>query len=392
MSDSLGRWTCRKLTEGTENGVYHSHSYYDVQNFDETGRFLVVYQMHFQGRSIRPDDKIIIGVIDLEEADQWIPIGESGAWSWQQGPMLQWSLHQRQIAWNDRIEGEFVAHLFDFEKRTDKILPKPIYAVSPKDNEALFLDFDRLQQCRPGYGYVGGSNRRKSCRLPGDDGVWSMDMRTGDYHLLLSFKEAYQRIKKTTSSEQYFGHILRQYDYWFNHIKFNPSGTRFTVKFRYKKKKQVWKEAYSQSLTCGINGQGCRFLDDKASHVIWKDDETLFYWRAPELRISKDTVSGGRKIGTLNPQNGQGNIHILQMPQMEETYIYDTPYREKISLCLYDQVNQRDMILHTFNHHIPSSGPFRCDLHASPSRDGRKIAVTSLEDGGRQVYLLERVE
>ena len=38
----------------------------------------------------------------------------------------------------------------------------------------------------------------------------------------------------------------------------------------------------------------------------------------------------------------------------------------------------------------PKSGPFRCDLHPNPSPDGRKVVVTSLDDGGRQMYLLAR--
>ena len=43
-----------------------------------------------------------------------------------------------------------------------------------------------------------------------------------------------------------------------------------------------------------------------------------------------------------------------------------------------------------FNNHRPKRGPFRCDLHPCPSRDGRKILVTSLDDGGRQLYVLNR--
>ena len=77
----------RTITKGPK---FHWFGYYDKLQFDPTCRYVLGMEVDFEHRAPRPDDAIKIGMVDLEENDRWIELGESRAWCWQQGCMLQW--------------------------------------------------------------------------------------------------------------------------------------------------------------------------------------------------------------------------------------------------------------------------------------------------------------
>ncbi|MHC4507035.1 MAG: hypothetical protein ACYTFI_27425, partial [Planctomycetota bacterium] len=77
----------RAITRGPK---FHWFGYYDKLEFDPTGRYVVGMEVGFEHRSPRPDDVIKVGMVDLADDDRWIELGESRAWGWQQGCMLQW--------------------------------------------------------------------------------------------------------------------------------------------------------------------------------------------------------------------------------------------------------------------------------------------------------------
>jgi len=69
---------------------FHWFSYYDKLQFDPSGRFVLGMEVDFEHQSPKADDVIKIGIVDLEDNDRWIELGESRSWCWQQGCMLQW--------------------------------------------------------------------------------------------------------------------------------------------------------------------------------------------------------------------------------------------------------------------------------------------------------------
>ena len=74
---------------------FHWFGYYDKWQFDESGRYALGMEVDFEGRSPQPEDKITLGLIDLEDGDRWSEIGRTQAWCWQQGcPRLGQGLSQ----------------------------------------------------------------------------------------------------------------------------------------------------------------------------------------------------------------------------------------------------------------------------------------------------------
>ncbi|MCG8319696.1 MAG: hypothetical protein MI921_09355 [Cytophagales bacterium] len=79
----------RAITKGPR---YHWFGYYDKLQFSRDNSLVLGMQVDFQKRSPTSDDVIKMGYFDLKNNDQWVEIGESRSWGWQQGCMLQWIL------------------------------------------------------------------------------------------------------------------------------------------------------------------------------------------------------------------------------------------------------------------------------------------------------------
>ena len=73
--------TVEKLTSGP---AFHWFGYYDKFQFDPTDRYVLGMKVTFEHRLPTEKDAVKIGMIDLEDGNRWIELGESRAWSWQQ--------------------------------------------------------------------------------------------------------------------------------------------------------------------------------------------------------------------------------------------------------------------------------------------------------------------
>src|SRR5262249_2873619 len=96
--------------------TYTGFFFYQVPQFDTTGRYLLGMSVGFQGRDVRPDDRAEIGYIDSKKQFEWTKIGETTAWNWQQGARLQWRPGSDEILWNDRADDgkSYVCRAYQF--------------------------------------------------------------------------------------------------------------------------------------------------------------------------------------------------------------------------------------------------------------------------------------
>lgn len=397
--ETFNGWTCTRLTEGTGAGRFHAHAYYDIPVFDADSRLVAGHRVGFAERPPTPDDAVEIGYVDTEGDGAWTPVGESRAWSWQQGALTQWVPGTRTLVWNDREPGGpdgdgFAARTFDVDTGERGALPRPVYALDPGGRFALSLNMARLDHVRPGYGYPGGAGARLDRRRPADDGVWRVDLRTGEARLVLPLRDAARFLAPHLSAKDRVKDVVRRHVYWFNHVKLSPDGRRFTVKLRWRPRdlSRGWNGRMGVSLTCGVDGGDPRLLARATSHVIWLDDDRLFLWDEAdrELALYRDAPGGGQRIERMAPDLVDHNVHMRHLPGTADRFVFDTPYREDVDLLAYDAGTGEHERIARFGNHVPKRGPFRCDLHPNPSPDGRKVVVTSLDDGGRQMYLLAR--
>jgi len=161
-----------KMRAVTRGPKFHWFGYYDKDQIDATGRYLLAMEVDFEHRSPRPDDVIKIGMVDLADGNRWIELAESRAWSWQQGCMLQWRPgSETEILFNDRQGNRFVCRVFNVKTGKVRTLPMAIEHVTADGKWAVCSDYRRIQYIRAGYGYAGLPDPNRDVLAPDDVGA-----------------------------------------------------------------------------------------------------------------------------------------------------------------------------------------------------------------------------
>ncbi|MFA6930965.1 MAG: hypothetical protein WCT05_11610, partial [Lentisphaeria bacterium] len=74
----------------THEPKHHFFGYFDKFPWDQSGRYLLTQEINFTARQPLPGENLLLGMIDLQDSERFIPLAESDAWCWQQGCMFQW--------------------------------------------------------------------------------------------------------------------------------------------------------------------------------------------------------------------------------------------------------------------------------------------------------------
>jgi len=315
-------------------------------------------------------------MVDLADAGKWIELGESRAWCWQQGCMLQWRPgSDSEVVWNDREGDRFVCRVLDVKTRKLRTLPRAIGSISPDGKTAVCEDFSRISNFRPGYAYAGIPDKFADQPAPAEIGVWRMDMDTGESRQLVSVADLVKiPYPKQSPTDRHY----------VNHLSWSPDGKRFLMFNR-------WSGAGADTrvFTMTADGSDLRLLSARAaSHWTWRDSEHVLIWANGAYRLYKDDNSGEAKATVWKAPNGH------------QTYIPGTN-NEWLVTDTYPYGANRDQILYLY--HVPTGGfvllgrfpstyggEWRCDTHPRVSRDGSLVIIDSPHGGnGRQQYIVD---
>ena len=386
----------RTITRGPK---HHWFGYYDKLQFDPSSRMVLGMEVDFEHRSPRPDDVVRIGVVDTGDGDRWRELGASRAWGWQQGCMLQWIPGSRtDVIWNDRAGDRFVSRVSNVATGETRTLPAPVYTLSPDGAWAVRTNFARLNDTRPGYGYVGLPDKRARADAPNDDGLWRIDLATGEEKLLFSLADA-ARIPFEPPAEAVprgvsAGLDLVRSKHWFNHLLVAPGGRRLIFLHRWRGRGE--QRYLTRMFTIAADGSDPYILDPygKTSHFIWRDAATVLAWawhptHQSAFYLYTDQTEKVEAIGLgVMTQNGHctylpGNRWILN-----DTYP-DRKNREQ-HVYLYEVASGRRVPLGDFRSPPAYKGEWRCDTHPRFSPDGKKVCIDSPHTGdGRQMHLID---
>ncbi len=373
----------RTITRGPK---HHWFGYYDKLQFDPTSRYVLGMEVDFAHRSPRPEDAIRIGMVDLRDRDRWIDLGETHAWCWQQGSMLQWLPSSKdQVIYNDRLEGRFVSHILNVHTGKKRTLPSPVYSVSPDARWAVAPDFRRLNDTRPGYGYCAIPDPNQDQSAPKNAGIWRMNLRTGKTDLIFSIADAVALPFK-------YGDWSGA-KHWFNHLLFAPDGKRFCFLHRW-----AWPGKpgrVTRMFTMGIDGKDVFELMPygNCSHFIWRDPRHVLAWSRHPSHQDRFYVwrDQSDRVEVVGKDVMTADGHCTYLPG-NEWILNDTyPDRDR---------NQNPYLFHVATGrrvplgHFPSpkeyTGEWRCDTHPRFSRNGRLVCIDSPQHGaGRQMHLID---
>ena len=384
---------CRAITSGPK---HHWFGYYDKREFDPAGKLVLAGEVSFEGRSPTGDDVIGVGYVDTANNDRWQPIGKSNAWGWQQGCMLQWVGDDGDtILWNDREGDSFVCRIYSRKSGKLRTLRRPIYTISRDGTFGLSVDFRRIDNLRPGYGYDGLADPNVANRAPEDSGIWRVNLKTGEEQLILSLADVAQIPWPD-------GDRHAQAWHYFNHLLINPSGTRFIVLHRYRPKFDPQTLKFqggfvTRMFTANVDGTDRYVLDPSGytSHFIWKDDQDVTMWTRPAGKKSGFYVftDKTRNVSPVGHDKMPTNGHNTYLPAPYSDWILNDTYPDRKTsrqtVYLYHVPSGRRFDLGHFPSPQAYRGEWRCDTHPRSSTDGTQVAIDSPHDGGRQVYLLD---
>ncbi|MBA4386715.1 MAG: hypothetical protein C0404_01970 [Verrucomicrobia bacterium] len=368
---------------------HHWFGYYDKTPWSFDHRFVLCMESDFADRPPVAGDRIRLGVVDTTKGNRMFePFAETAAWCWQTGCMLQWLPGSgRRVVYNTREGNHFAAVVHDLDRGDRKVLPLPVFCVTPDGRTALSINFSRLARYRPGYGYAGVPDPFEQDLTPEKDGIWRMDLASGRHELILPTAAA----AATEPTPEMAGVAHR-----FNHVQVNTTGTRFGVLHRFMRRKGAGD--LTRLLTANIDGSEVCVLNPNrlSSHYDWRDGDHLLIWaRVPGTTIDApkhcyivftDKTKEFELFGEGDLPEGDGHCSYSPDRRWVLTDTYPSNVDQKQTLILYHPGSRRRVDIGRFLHPPPFGGEYRCDLHPRWNRYGTKICFDSVCDGTRQLY------
>ena len=392
----------------------HWFGYYDKQQISADGRYALGMAVDFEYRSPTADDVLKIGMVDLQNNDtegrpRWIELGESRAWGWQQGCMLQWLPgpsrpgSSEEVLWNDREGEQYVTRVLNIKTKEKRTLPRATYTVSPDGKFAMCADFARIDNMRLGYGYKGGRDPFEDQKAPQGGGIHRMDLATGKSELVVSLHDIAQM--------PHNGESIADKWHYFNHLLVSPDSKRFIFLNRYRDfpltpEMKAEEDAYgkyvrgqytTRMFTADTDGGNVYELDQsgKTSHFIWRDPEHVLAWTKYKGENGFFLFTDqSREVEWVGKGDMMRNGHQTYLPNTNNEWILNDTYPNsndrKQTLYLYHVPTGRKVTIGRFYQPPESTGEWRCDLHPRFSVDGRTIIFDSTHGGnGRQMYKVD---
>ena len=325
-------------------------------------------------------DELEIVVYNQEQKTVEV-IAKTQTWSSQQGSMVQW-LNNQTVIFNDLVAENLVARIINVTDKTEKTIPLPIQTLHPNGQEALSLNYKRLDKMRPEYGYSVAANNFQSDQAYSEDGIWRVDLETSEYELTITLESLINHQPRPE---------MNQAQHKVNHIMYSPQGSRYVFMHRWLGSNGK----YSRLYVADKNGNLKLLLDDRmVSHYSWQDEEYLLAWARTQEHGDRyyliNVITGEKQIIGQNILDVYGDGHPSFSP--DRRWILTDTYPDKgrqQHLLLYEVATQKLTEVASFFAPLKYSGGARCDLHPRWSPDGNWISVDATYEGRRMSYLLD---
>lgn len=244
------------------------------------GRYILAMEIDHIDRMPRPGEGAKIVLIDTQHDNALIPLDETHAWNPQQGTMFYWNpqASSSQFFFNDRDlqTGDVFTVLYDIEKRArireyrDASAPIGNSGVAQNGGQFLGLNYGRLARLRAVTGYPEARDWSKAHNAPDNDGIFVVDVDTGNRRLLVSYRQLADQIKPRIPD-------VEQTALFINHTLWNRPGDRiyFFVRGR-------WNAPGGNepriNVACSIHSDGSQLtLHEQfiGGHPEWAPEHTL---------------------------------------------------------------------------------------------------------------------
>jgi len=403
---------------------HYFFGYYDKSQMNRFSTKMLAMRVDFIDHMPDKNDRAVIGYFDMEKEEcPFVKVTDSRTFNWQQGCMLQWlgPDHNSRIIYNDIKEGVFISVILDLESGGRKVLPMPIYSVSHDGQIAMCIDHERHHFCRRSYSYDGVVNIEKDKKIVPGDGIWRMDLETGERKQIVTLENliAHKPLSNMKGAIHYVEHLM-----------LSPSGNRLCFLHRWQMEEGG---IFDRLYTVDSDGENLYLLSDsgRVGHFCWRNENEILlyggisnpvnslrryknlvrYLFRPLLPIYHRLVADNSLLSKaltgdsyilltdlslkkkrVAPEISAEDGHPSFPPGNQSIFISDTyPDPESGSvarLLQYDLNSGENKVLAELDS-IPEydNTGLRCDLHPKCSYDGKFISIDTMDRGVRGTYL-----
>ena len=360
-------------TSKVKDGYHYFVGYYDIDPVNIDGKILCHRVSDQYTVDIMPEVGVI-GLIDLKTG-AFEELVTTKAINWQLGSRAQW-FDEKNIIFNDLRNGIQISCIFNLECRNvTRFYDRPFWSISPNKKFGVSLNFSRIREKRPGYGYRGDS-------LDNNDEIFSIfSLEHGNTEYIKSLAE----ILKEIGCEDQLD------DPYLNHIAWSECSSKLLTMFHVQETANNPRKIFPlvfdlQSLTWAL-------IDESGiiSHCVWIDEKTILAYKLEQgeycfCAYSEDC--SWRKIKNSLP-NSDG--HATPFKNRKDILVDGYPNLFGI-LPLYLGSLDRNVklkniakIINPFGY----EGALRCDLHPRLSSDNEMIVCDMPTNSGRRILIVE---
>ena len=236
-----------KLEQLTFGKKHHFFGYIGQSKtipWNASGRYILGMEIEKANKMPNAEDTAVIFILDTQNNNKIIRLDKTNAWNPQQGTMFYWNplKPETQFFFNDRDlqTNKVFTVLYDIEKK--ERVKEYRYEDTPIGNSGVAIDgsfflglnYGRLARLRSVTGYRGALDWSKSELAPSNDGIFKINIKTGEKVLLVSYKAMEAKLKEAHPE-------LINRGLFINHTLWNRDSNRiyFFVRSAFTKKDRI---------------------------------------------------------------------------------------------------------------------------------------------------------
>lgn len=221
-----------QIKQATSGSKHHFFGYIgqcQTIPWNASGRYILGLEVDRIDRMPEPEEAATVILVDTYQNNRILRIDKTHAWNPQQGTMFYWypRAAETQFFFNDRDvrTGKVFTVLYDLERqqriREYRYEDTPIGngGVATSGTAFLGLNYGRLARLRLVTGYPGALDWSKEEIAPENDGMFIVDVKTGQKRLLVSYRQLEQKLKERKPDMQHSGLFI-------NHTLWNRDSNR----------------------------------------------------------------------------------------------------------------------------------------------------------------------
>ena len=248
-----------QITSGSKHHFFGYIGQCQTIPWNASNRYILGLEIDRIDRMPKPDEAATIILIDTQDNNKILRIDKTNAWNPQQGTMFYWNplAPETQFFFNDRDikTGKVFTVIYDIEKK--KRIHEFRYDDTPIGNGGVAADgsawlginYGRLARLRLVTGYPEALDWSKDEIAPDKDGIFIVDIKTGEKRLLVSYLQLETELKKQNPTLDHTGLFI-------NHTLWNRDCNRVYFFVRAGWSKTMANKGDHVNIPCTINIDG----------------------------------------------------------------------------------------------------------------------------------------